>query len=111
MDMREEMEEKIVTDGMIKRVPINNVPSSFWEEFKKDAKDNFSDNYIMKIMIDHYRRVDGDKRVEELMDSYGLLEQRVRALEEQAFFNDATEEERLKRDTEKVIKGFGRKEE
>ena len=56
------MESKILTS-----VKINNVPLAFWEEFKNDAERNFANNYIMKIMIDHYRRVQGDERIDAII--------------------------------------------
>ncbi len=79
-------------------VKINNVPPSFWEEFKKDALVNFSNNYIMKIMVDHTRRIQKDARLEE-------LQERIMVLEEKVFNKQADEI------VSRVLPTFGRREE
>lgn len=74
--LKEEMESKI-----LKTVRINNVPYTFWEEFQKDAKDKFADNYIMKIMVDHQRGKVQDERVLALIDRIAQIEERLNVLE------------------------------
>lgn len=81
MSLKEEMEEKISSDGVYKAVRINNVPKIFWdEEFKSDAKANFADNYIMKIMVDHFRRIEGDERINMLIERIAVIEERLHEL-------------------------------
>ena len=94
VNLKDEMEGKITISAK-----INNVPIKFWEEFKKDAEVNFANNYIMKIMVDHYRRLKGDERYEELDKRLRELEEKVSSLEK----NDGGSGE----EKEKSISTFG----
>lgn len=96
MTLKDEMELKTFTT-----VRLNNVPLKFWEEFKKDAEVNFSNNYIMKIMHDHLRRKEGVSEVEERLYE---LEVRLAELEQRVIGTSAEVEKKIV----KSIHGFGR---
>lgn len=74
--LKDEMEGKITVS-----VRINNVPLSFWEEFKKDAEINFANNYIMKIMSDHYKVKNIGRHNSELAEVICELNERISKLE------------------------------
>ncbi len=94
--LKDEMESKILHS-----VKINNVPIKFWEEFKRDAELNFSNNYIMKIMVDHSRRISGDERVDSILSRLKDIEEVLYEITERQEEQPETKEETRK------IKVFG----
>lgn len=65
-----------VNDNVI-TVGINNVPKSFWEEFKYDAETNFGNNYVMKIMQNHTFSVKYADVIKEMSDEIVNLREEV----------------------------------
>ena len=78
---------------------VNNVPNNLMCEFKQDAKENYSNNYCMKIMADHYRsKKSVHKEIEMLSLAVNELFERIEKLE-------GVPEQVV---VEKVFKTFGR---
>ncbi len=94
INLKEEIESKIVVSPV-----INSVPLSFWKEFKQDAELNYSNNYCMKIMSDHYKAMK--------MKEFNDLQERVTYLE--TVISGAPTEQ-INEEVSKGINTFGRKE-
>ncbi|MEA2036647.1 MAG: hypothetical protein U9O94_04010 [Nanoarchaeota archaeon] len=101
----------MIESKVLEFIKINNVPVEFWGEFRKDAKERFANNYLMKMMHDHIKASNVVNKIDSLAEWINGLQLEVESLR--------SEVEELKKHKPKVadvkeeikpaFRGFGKR--